>query len=238
MEKEPTGGQWKLTAGIEFKLLQALSKHINFTYHIINCNNHWGSYTPANKSWSGIIGAIVSKEADLGFSGLTVTNERSGAVHFTYPHIVNSITFITPAPKSRPNVTLVIEPFEPLVWVSTLVSVFLVLSVAELITRKWIQLRKFHIKWGVISVLLKQTYCCRPPNLIPLRLLMYFWLLACLVLTASYSGCLYSVMAVPTKAQAINDLTELAAEQRRGRIQVTAIETSSYYESLKVNDLG
>lgn len=226
--------EWKLTAGVEVKLLQALSKHFNFTYQVIDCDNNWGVYISANNSWTGIMGAIVTKEADLGFAGLTVTEERSRFVYFTDPHIITSVSFITPPPKNKPKVTLVIEPFEPLVWVSIFVSIFLMFSIGEVIIRKWVQFRKLHIKWGFISVLLKQTLCCRPPNLIPLRLLMYFWLLACLVLTASYSGCLYSLMAVPTKAQPINELTELAAEQKKGRIQVVAIGSSSYFECLKV----
>ena len=165
---------------------------------------------------------------------MTITEERSRFVYFTDPHIITSVSFITPPPKNKPKVTLVIEPFDITVWICVLISILLILFFEGLIVNKWVQYRTLHIKWGIISVLLKQTFCCIPPNILQLRILLFFWLLACLVLTSSYSGCLYSLMAIPTKANPINDLNQLAAEQRKGQIQVTAIANSSYFECLKV----
>jgi hypothetical protein len=37
-----------------------MSKYFNFSMKIIECNNDWGIQLP-NKTWSGIIGKIVSK---------------------------------------------------------------------------------------------------------------------------------------------------------------------------------
>jgi hypothetical protein len=49
-----------LSGGYEGKLIQTMSKHFNFTYELIICNNDWGTQMP-NKTWTGIIGKIVSE---------------------------------------------------------------------------------------------------------------------------------------------------------------------------------
>jgi hypothetical protein len=51
---------WRLSGGYEAKLIQTLSDYFNFTHKIINCANDWGIQLP-NKTWTGIIGKIVSK---------------------------------------------------------------------------------------------------------------------------------------------------------------------------------
>ena len=65
------------------------------------------------------------------------------------------------------------------------------------------------------------TFCC--------------WILSCLVLTSSYSGCLHSLMAIPSKVKPIDTINELAIAQREGKIQVIAVENSVFYIELKVN---
>ncbi|CAG2114560.1 unnamed protein product [Medioppia subpectinata] len=223
---------------MEVKLFESLSKHLNFTYRIINCNSDWGVFISKNKTWTGLIGQIVAKQADIAFSGLTVTAQRSEYVYFTHPHIITSVSFITPPPKSLPKITLVIEPFEGLVWVCIVMSIILMVFTEYLITKKWTHLKKVDIKWAIISALLKQCLAFRLPNIFSLRIMICFWLLACLVLTASYSGCLYSLMAIPSRAKPINTINELADAQRRGEIQVTAIGGSSYFDSLKNAKFG
>jgi hypothetical protein len=103
-----------------------------------------------------------------------------------------------------------------------------------LISQNWTELKQISINWAIISALLRQQLSCRLPTIGPLRILLCCWLLTCLVLTASYSGCLYSLMAVPSKIKTIDTLKELANAQRNGLIQVTCIGDSSYYESLMV----
>ncbi len=170
----------------------------------------------------------------MGFAGLTVTEERSQAVYFTHPHIISSVSFITPPPKLEPIITLVIEPFEPLVWVCIIASLILMVLTEWLISQNWTVLKQIDIDWAIISALLRQQMSCRLPAVGPLRILLGCWLLTCLVLTASYSGCLYSLMAVPSKIKTIDTLKELANAQRNGLIQVTCIGGSSYFESLMV----
>jgi len=60
LDYEINNNRWLVSGGFEGILVQTLSKYFNFTYEIINCNNDWGIQLP-NKTWTGIIGKIVSK---------------------------------------------------------------------------------------------------------------------------------------------------------------------------------
>jgi hypothetical protein len=51
---------WLLKGGLDVKLINELSNYLNFSIKLIECNFDWGMKLP-NKTWSGIIGKIVSK---------------------------------------------------------------------------------------------------------------------------------------------------------------------------------
>ncbi|CAG2110818.1 unnamed protein product [Medioppia subpectinata] len=59
------------------------------------------------------------------------------------------------------------------------------------------------------------------------------WLWACLVLTSSYSGCLYSLMSFPTRVKTINTVEELAEAQREHRVRVIATTSDAYYDMIR-----
>jgi len=165
-----------------------------------------------------------------------VTNERSEAVHFSNPHIITSITFITPPPKSVPIITLVIEPFDFSVWIYFMISFVLMLFNLWLISQYYIELKNTKLSWALVCASLRQQLSCRFASVEPLRLLFCSWLLACLVLTTSYGLCLYSLMAVPVRVKTIDTVTELAIAQTNCQVQVIAANTSIYFQSMKVSN--
>ncbi len=60
MDFNETSRIWSLKSGLDVRLINEMSKYFNFSMKIIECNKHWGMQLP-NKTWSGIIGKIVSK---------------------------------------------------------------------------------------------------------------------------------------------------------------------------------
>ena len=74
----------------------------------------------------------------------------------------------------------------------------------------------------------------RFPNSSPIRFIYLFWSFACLVIVTFYSGYFYSIMTFPIDNSAIDSVEMLAHEQAMGRIQVTEIKDSSYYNTFKV----
>jgi hypothetical protein len=166
------------------------------------------------------------KEADIGFGELSIYNERSAVANFLYPHIITSASFITSIPKSEPIITLFVKPFDYLVWIS-LMFVFILIFLNEwILSRHYFKLKNIEIYWNTISVSLNQQISCRLPSINSFRIMLSSWMIAVLVLTSSYAGCFYSLMAFPSQVKTIDTITELAIAQKNGEIQV--ITTDSY----------
>ena len=72
------------------------------------------------------------------------------------------------------------------------------------------------------------------PSSTSIRLIYLFWSFACLIIGTCYAGCLYSIMTIPIGNPAIDTIEKLAYEQAKGRIQVTVVEHSSYFQNFKV----
>ncbi|CAG2120302.1 unnamed protein product, partial [Medioppia subpectinata] len=97
--------------GTETPLLHTLSHYMNFTYDLIDCRFDFGIKYP-NNTWSGLIGKLVSQEADFGIFNMFMLDERAEAVPFSYPYFIDSVTFTYPAPTIRPNHVTLWEPFD------------------------------------------------------------------------------------------------------------------------------
>ena len=64
-------------------MLRTLQSTLNFTYVIKKPKDNVFGSLSSNGSWSGIIGDLKNKKADIGLSDLSVTQQRADAVDFT-----------------------------------------------------------------------------------------------------------------------------------------------------------
>ncbi len=144
------------------------------------------------------------------------------------------MTFITPSPKATSNITLIIDPFDYFIWIWIIVVFILMFCNLFLITQKWNELKKLSLKLALIYTSLGQQLYFYLPSVESLRILFSGWLLACLVLRSSYSGCLHSLMAFPSRMKTINTIEELAIAQRNGEIQTISRGKSLAFHLLKV----
>ncbi|CAG2164651.1 unnamed protein product [Oppiella nova] len=194
----------------------------------------------------------TAHKVDFGLGGISLTDERSDAVYFSQSHIITGVTFLTRKPKPRLILTLIIKPFDDYVW--TWIAVSFIAIIGTIYVFKYIDIDlKFNssaIKWAVVSAALRQQ-CdvwavvsaalrqqCDVVIPYKLRPVLVCWLLACLVLTSSYSGCLFSLMAFPTRYKTINTVEELADAQTHNRIQVMATDSGAYYVMIKKSNTG
>jgi len=128
-----------------------------------------------------------------------------------------------------------VEPFDFPVWICFILAFVLILFNLWFISQYYIELKNINLSWSIICSSLRQQLSCRLPSVGPLRLLLCSWLLACVVLTTSYGGCLYSLMAIPSRKKPIDTVMELAIAQTNGKIQVIAVGKAAYYNLLKVS---
>lgn len=75
--------------GFAIDVINELSLLLGFDYEFILQNDsHYGKYDEATREWNGMINEVMSGRADIAITDLTVTAERSRALHFT-PSILN-----------------------------------------------------------------------------------------------------------------------------------------------------
>ncbi len=87
------------TRGFLPEALDVLSSRLNFTVqHVLAGDNEYGRMTPAG-TWTGIVGQLNEKNADLSTSGLSITHERSQVIGYTVGVFINHVTILTRDPK-------------------------------------------------------------------------------------------------------------------------------------------
>jgi apolipoprotein N-acyltransferase len=146
---------------------------------------------------------------------------------------MTTLSFLTPSPKLSPNITLVIDPFDYMIWICIIVAFLLMFFNLFLMSQHWKKFEKLSINWALIASFVGQQLSFCLPSVGSLRILFIGWLMACLVLRTSYSGCLHSLMAFPSRIKTIDTIEELAIAQKYGEIQ-TITGFALFFQSLKV----
>ena len=115
------------------------------------------------------------QRAHLAIGGITVTNERSETVLFSYPHYINSVTFTTAIPENIGYYSSLLGPFETKIWL----FLFSLVSIAFLfdfcLNRELS--KSSQIQWSVVSIVLGQPIPAFKSRLFSMRFLIFCWLL-------------------------------------------------------------
>ena len=84
----------------------------------------WGSFV--NETWNGMVGMVKRNEVDIMISELTLTQERSTAVHYL-PTLTNiPVQLFLRNPGDNTNFYAYLEPFSLFSWIGALVLLFVV----------------------------------------------------------------------------------------------------------------
>src|SRR3989442_1084158 len=108
---------WIPSNGIDVYFLETISEYLNVTYEIMNCNLKWGSKLE-NGTWDGIVGNIITGEADIGLSGATITTRRNKVIDFSLPYMFESIQFITSSSNGSFPTLSIFKPYQTPVWIA------------------------------------------------------------------------------------------------------------------------
>lgn len=156
-------------------------------------------------------------------------------MEYLYPHLINQVTFVTPAPRHENNHhNLMLVPFDYSVWYLFLLSLFVYYIWSKLFqnlngTGK--------IFWISILVLFRQpchkwTYKQRINSV---NIMLLFWNVSMFILTTTYASCLYSIIAIPPDPGTIDTVDQLFEEIIHGRIVVNSVKNSFYTDTFRVS---
>ena len=138
--------------GIDYHLIQCLSNYFNFTWKLLHANYVWGRFIDGQ--WTGIIGKVVNGTADMALGYLSSTPQRETVVDFTVPYFHTPITFLTPKYKMSSNLkTLILKPFNPVVWFILIGSLIGTSFCVSLFKKKSV----LEIFWIILSIILRQN---------------------------------------------------------------------------------
>ena len=114
--------------GVEYRMLDYAARVLNFSYDLVKPTfGHWGRYI--NGSWTGKVGDIVYKKADLAIGGIIYHSERAKVATYSVMFHNELWSIVCPPPSLQPLWPNIVFPFRS----ESSKSVFMLLVVFHLV---------------------------------------------------------------------------------------------------------
>ncbi|GBN48827.1 Glutamate receptor ionotropic, delta-1, partial [Araneus ventricosus] len=203
-------------SGVEGEILNVLLESLGLQYDfVIPKDLQWGRLEK-DGNWSGMVGMIQRDEADLAFSYLSMTEERSRVIGYSKPYMFEEHTFISQMPSNRRFTLTFLYPFDFSTWICLFLTLVL-MSTLLAICKSGIQSlgnQFFRLFASLMTQALNTDSGSRKYNM-----LVAFWLLFAQVIVLSYSSTLLSFLIQPLKEAPIRNFNELSRAVQRGNYQ-------------------
>lgn len=112
--------------GMEMRIAMEFARKLNVSWSLsVDAEHEWGEIFDGNGSGNGILGAVVTDHADLGYGALYLWFHEYTHLDFSRPYIRTGITCLAPKPRLLPGWTVPILPFSKEVWASVGGSIIL-----------------------------------------------------------------------------------------------------------------
>nr|XP_012235169.1 PREDICTED: glutamate receptor-like [Linepithema humile] len=219
------------TDGFLGLLMKELSKMMNFTMKILDPVEAYGSWSHTQNMWTGVIGQLVSDEADIGVTEFTITSDRLNVVDFTLPlmHSRNRIYFKQPS-SSDVQWSGYFKAFSLEIWI-TLVTIITAASILLTV----IKAKGFSINvisesyinvWGIYC----QQGLSEFPNKSSMRLAFFSIFFSSLIIISAYSASLISFLAFTTASLPFSNLEGYVND---GSYKLIVVKNSAEYDMRK-----
>ncbi|XP_013880617.1 glutamate receptor ionotropic, kainate 4 [Austrofundulus limnaeus] len=117
-------------------MLKELADILKFKYRIRLVADGVYGVPGANGTWTGMVGELISRKADLAVAGLTITAEREKVIDFSKPFMTLGISIMYRVHLGRrPGYFSFLDPFSPGVWLFMLLAYLAVSCVLFLVAR-------------------------------------------------------------------------------------------------------
>ncbi|CAH1246306.1 GRID2 [Branchiostoma lanceolatum] len=230
--------------GFCIELLKELSAILDFEYLIYE--GHDGRYGSLQDdgNWDGLMKDVVEDEADFALGAIPVTPDRERSLDFTRQFMEASIGLLVRQRPKKADWLTVVKPFQPKVWLCTIVG-FVVVSVTlfllhragangdeENIVKNTNEPNLADTVWFVYGTSVRQGGGISLGRL-STRILTGVWWLFILIVLSSYTANLAAYLTVTrlqTPITSIEDLLSL------GSYSFGALESSSAVQFLSESD--
>uniref|UniRef100_A0A8C8FYC5 Glutamate receptor n=1 Tax=Oncorhynchus tshawytscha TaxID=74940 RepID=A0A8C8FYC5_ONCTS len=122
--------------GFCMDMLKELADILKFKYCINLVGDGVYGVSGTNGTWTGMVGELISRKADLAVAGLTITAEREKVIDFSKPFMTLGISIMYRVHLGRrPGYFSFLDPFSPGVWLFMLLAYLAVSCVLFLVAR-------------------------------------------------------------------------------------------------------
>jgi len=218
IQSQAEGDKAFYTDGLEIKLLLTIARSLNSTLEYLPPpanDSKWGARQNCG-SWTGLVGDVYYKRADVALASMTATDERKKYLETTITYWSNSVVWIVPRPKFISGWRSLLGIFKPTMWAVVLVA-YLLASVALCsLTHTVLRLKEpdfyrnpcncFMATW---SLTLEMGTHVQPRGLI-MRVVFICWVIYCLQISTAYKSSLISSLTNPHLEPAILNMKQLA----------------------------
>uniref|UniRef100_A0AAQ6IAR9 Glutamate receptor n=1 Tax=Anabas testudineus TaxID=64144 RepID=A0AAQ6IAR9_ANATE len=117
-------------------MLQELADILKFSFKIKLVDDGLYGAPEPNGSWTGMVGELINRKADLAVAGFTITSEREKVIDFSKPFMTLGISILYRVHLGRkPGYFSFLDPFSPAVWLFMLLAYLAVSCVLFLAAR-------------------------------------------------------------------------------------------------------
>ncbi|XP_065137274.1 glutamate receptor ionotropic, kainate 4 [Paramisgurnus dabryanus] len=117
-------------------MLKELADILKFNYRIRLVGDGVYGVPGANGTWTGMVGELIGRKADLAVAALTITAEREKVIDFSKPFMTLGISIMYRVHIGRrPGYFSFLDPFSPGVWLFMLLAYLAVSCVLFLVAR-------------------------------------------------------------------------------------------------------
>ncbi|XP_035268404.1 glutamate receptor ionotropic, kainate 5 isoform X2 [Anguilla anguilla] len=117
-------------------MLKELADMLKFSFRIKLVDDGLYGAPEPNGSWTGMVGELINRKADLAVAGFTITSEREKVIDFSKPFMNLGISILYRVQLGRkPGYFSFLDPFSPAVWLFMLLAYLAVSCVLFLAAR-------------------------------------------------------------------------------------------------------
>ncbi|XP_016311441.1 glutamate receptor ionotropic, kainate 5-like [Sinocyclocheilus anshuiensis] len=117
-------------------MLRELAGILKFSFRIKLVDDGLYGAPEPNGSWTGMVGELINRKADLAVAGFTITSEREKVIDFSKPFMNLGISILYRVHIGRkPGYFSFLDPFSPAVWLFMLLAYLAVSCVLFLAAR-------------------------------------------------------------------------------------------------------
>nr|XP_045585804.1 glutamate receptor ionotropic, delta-1-like [Procambarus clarkii] len=108
-------------------VIDIIAHHLSFCYRMVRApDSDWGLELP-NGTWTGSLGMLNRREAEMSAGVYSITDNRARAVDFSYPLILDEFSVAYKRPVIESDMAGFFKPFDPELWLLLLAALVVIL---------------------------------------------------------------------------------------------------------------